>query len=108
VSGAVREGNSQKRHQGFESGNWQGQLLAGELKFYDSVYHRSYEPDAVKDFREQVKGSRSRHLESHLEQEPYQALGEKHPNPDVKFKQLLRKRFKQADKNPAFRNNKYP
>jgi len=108
VSGAVREGNSQKRHPGFESGNWQGQLLAGELKFYDSVYHRSYEPDAVKDFREQVKGSRSRHLESHLEQEPYQALGEKHPNPDVKFKQLLRKRFKQADKNPAFRNNKYP
>ena len=40
--GAIRETN---HRQVFEQGNWQGQKLGGELKFFDAIYNRTYEPD---------------------------------------------------------------
>ena len=56
-NGAIREGNAEKKHQGFEGGNWQGQKLSGELRYHDNIYNRKYLPDKVKDVRSSGLGS---------------------------------------------------
>ena len=53
MSGAVRESSLRKRQE-FEVGNWQGQRLQGDLKFYNNVYKRQYEPEAVKVIDERI------------------------------------------------------
>lgn len=46
INGAVREASTKKRQE-FEVGNWQGQRLTSDLKYFDNVYTRAYQPDAV-------------------------------------------------------------
>lgn len=51
ANGAVREANTQKR-QPFEGGNWKGQKITKEGRYYDKLYVRQYEPDAVRQIKQ--------------------------------------------------------
>ena len=51
-------------------GNWQGNKLTQELRFHDGAYNRTYEPDAVREVEQTIKGG---YYANHLKKEPYQA-----------------------------------
>ena len=99
-NGAIREGNAEKKHQGFEGGNWQGQKLSGELRYHDNFYNRTYLPDKVKDVRGTGLGS---HL---MKKGDYNGPGDNHPGSQKqadKFQRLMRKRIKSNDQQGEFK-----
>lgn len=47
LSGACRENSTDGRLR-FETGNWKGQKMMNEGRFFDTMYNRKYEPDFIK------------------------------------------------------------
>lgn len=85
LSGAVRESSLRKRQE-FEVGNWQGQRLKGDLKFYDNVYKRKYAPEAVKAIDSKIDKI------THPQTSHYDPVGEKGGDATQRWQKSIRGR----------------
>lgn len=96
LMGAARASNDHQRLK-FEPGNWKGQKMLNEDKFYDQVYNRYYEPDKVKEIK-------YKHQEPRFQtQMPYNLTGERKPHVSEVFKNLCRSRAKNIENNPPMK-----
>ena len=85
MNGAVRESSLMKRQE-FEVGNWNGQRLDGDLKFYDSLYKRSYAPEAESVMKNKIEKIEHPHT-SHFD-----PLGEKGGDATQRWQKNIRSR----------------
>jgi len=92
LNGAVRESSLTKR-QDFEVGNWSGQRLQSDLKFYTQVYAREYEPEAVRLVNSQINLARGPARKGSC----YDSPGAKGGNASHRFSTNLRQRRKLSD-----------
>ena len=79
--------------------------MINEGRYYDKLYVRKYEPDAVRHIKQYVQGGA--YYNDHIKKEPYMAGGDKFPHPTMKFKHLLRQRQKTIETQKHFISNKF-
>lgn len=94
VDGAARRMNTNNRLE-FEVGNWRGTRLEKDLRFFDKVYNKKYDPDAIKFINSQI--STMKH-NKRFNSVAYDNLGQKGGECNQRYYKEVRKQLKSLDR----------